>query len=306
MSEKNGGGVIVAGGADSAVEQIIVHGDLAKLNPADRTRYYLRVCESLGLNPVTRPFDYVTLQGKMQLYARRDCAEQLRKLHKISLHVLSRERLDGDVYAVRVKASMPDGRCDESEGVVSVAGLKGEALANALMKTETKAKRRVTLSICGLGFIDETELETVADAVPLAREAAESPAAKVKQVETAAPGGAKPLGVRLAEWDADLVARGVAAKGELLGHVREALKLAPDAPFPEARAKEAAKAAGSFDAQAFAGAIDSECVRTGTDDAAARALAGVGDGPLHKAGRDRLAALLARLRELPDAEDEAA
>jgi hypothetical protein len=29
------------------------------------------------------------------------------------------------------------------------------------MKAETKAKRRVTLSICGLGFLDESELESV-------------------------------------------------------------------------------------------------------------------------------------------------
>src|SRR5690606_24912460 len=37
-------------------------------------------------------------------------------------------------------------------------------LANAYMKAETKAKRRVTLSICGLGWLDETETETIPDA----------------------------------------------------------------------------------------------------------------------------------------------
>jgi hypothetical protein len=44
---------------------------------------------------------------------------------------------------------------------VWVKGLSGEALANALMKAETKAKRRATLSICGLGMLDETEVEDV-------------------------------------------------------------------------------------------------------------------------------------------------
>jgi hypothetical protein len=33
------------------------------------------------------------------------------------------------------------------------------------MKAETKAKRRVTLSISGLGFLDESEIETIKDAV---------------------------------------------------------------------------------------------------------------------------------------------
>ena len=35
------------------------------------------------------------------------------------------------------------------------------------MKTETKAKRRVTLSICGLGLTDETEWEGVENAIPV-------------------------------------------------------------------------------------------------------------------------------------------
>jgi hypothetical protein len=42
--------------------------------------------------------------------------------------------------------------------------LPPEELANAFMKAETKAKRRVTLSICGLGFLDESEIESIAEA----------------------------------------------------------------------------------------------------------------------------------------------
>jgi hypothetical protein len=44
---------------------------------------------------------------------------------------------------------------------VPIANLKGEARANAFMKAETKAKRRVTLSICGLGILDETEIDSI-------------------------------------------------------------------------------------------------------------------------------------------------
>ena len=36
-----------------------------------------------------------------------------------------------------------------------------------MMKAETKAKRRVTLSICGLGMLDETEVETIPHAYPV-------------------------------------------------------------------------------------------------------------------------------------------
>ena len=47
-----------------------------------------------------------------------------------------------------------------------IKGLAGDALVNAKLKAITKAKRRVTLSICGLGFLDETEIETIPTAAP--------------------------------------------------------------------------------------------------------------------------------------------
>jgi hypothetical protein len=63
------------------------------------------------------------------------------------------------VYIIICKVMNGAGRTDIARGAVTLQGLKGEALANAIMKTETKAKRRATLSICGLGFLDETEIE---------------------------------------------------------------------------------------------------------------------------------------------------
>jgi len=142
----------------------VVGGDLGKLSQAERAEYYRAVCESLGLNPLTRPFEYIVLNGRLTLYAKRDAAEQLRRKHGVSITIVAREKVD-DVYVVTARATMPDGRTDESVGAVSLAGLKGEALANAVMKAETKAKRRVTLSIVGLGWLDESEVEGLGDAM---------------------------------------------------------------------------------------------------------------------------------------------
>lgn len=141
------------------IEQVLIGADLSKLSAEHRTAYYSKVCESLGLNPLTKPFDYIVLNGKMQLYARKDCTEQLRSNRKISLKIVARETVN-DVYVVTAQATMPDGRFDESIGAVSIKGVTSDALANCIMKSETKAKRRVTLSICGLGMLDEAELET--------------------------------------------------------------------------------------------------------------------------------------------------
>lgn len=151
-------------GAD-IVERVVMAGDLGKLTPADRVSYYRATCESVGLNPLTRPFDYITLNGKLTLYARKDATDQLRRIHRVSVEIANRDRIE-DVYIVTARATTPDGRTDESTGAVTIGSLKGDALANALMKAETKAKRRVTLSICGMGWLDETEIGSIPDARP--------------------------------------------------------------------------------------------------------------------------------------------
>lgn len=154
--------------AGNALEAVIAQGDLSKLTPDQRISYYTAVCNSIGLNPLTKPFEYITLNGKLTLYARKDATDQLRDIKKVSITIASREQI-GDVYAVTARATTNEGRSDESVGAVSIGNLKGDALANALMKAETKAKRRVTLSICGLGMLDETEVETIPSARPIDR-----------------------------------------------------------------------------------------------------------------------------------------
>lgn len=144
----------------AVLESVVIDGNLEALSAEGRVAYYRQVCESLGLNPFTKPFDYIRLNGKLTLYARRDATDQLRALRDVSVEIVSRERAD-DIYIVKARATTKDGRTDESIGAVSVMGLKGEPLANAYMKCETKAKRRVTLSIVGLGWLDENEVETV-------------------------------------------------------------------------------------------------------------------------------------------------
>lgn len=158
----------------SVIEKVVMNGSLAKLTPAERYAYYEQVCESVGLNPVTRPFSYLELDGKLVLYANTDATDQLRKLHNISITIVNREQI-GDVYCVTARAETGDGRSDESIGAVpllkeekvwdaverrkvktgNILPLTAEEMANAIMKAETKAKRRVTLSLIGLGMMDE-------------------------------------------------------------------------------------------------------------------------------------------------------
>jgi hypothetical protein len=143
----------------AVIAQVILQGDLKALTPAQKVSYYNAVCKSVGLNPLTKPFQYLTLSGREILYAGRDATDQLRNTRGVSLDITAREVVE-DTYVVTARATIGD-RHDESIGAVPIGGLRGENRANAMMKAETKAKRRVTLAICGLGMLDETEVESM-------------------------------------------------------------------------------------------------------------------------------------------------
>lgn len=142
------------------MEDVIIKGDLSKLSPEERAHYYTEVCKSLGLNPLTKPFEYIVLNGKLTLYATRACTDQLRSLRKVSVIDLVSVERDG-VMVSTVKVQDGEGRTDMATAAVTLGSLKGDNLCNAIMKCETKAKRRATLSICGLGLLDELEMETI-------------------------------------------------------------------------------------------------------------------------------------------------
>lgn len=153
------------------IERVIATGDLAKLTAEERARYLFEVCRSLGLNPLTQPFQYLLLNQKLVLYATRGATDQLRRIHHVSTTILSRETV-GDVYVVTARATDRSGRSDESIGAVAIGGKRGDDLCNCLMKAESKAKRRATLALVGLGMLDESELETIPDARVLDPDAA--------------------------------------------------------------------------------------------------------------------------------------
>ena len=114
------------------LERVLIGGDLSKLAPDERVMYYKSVCASIGLNPLTRPMEYITLNGKLTLYARKDCTDQLRKINGISVELVSRSIEDG-LLTVQARAKDATGRADEDIGVVFIGQLKGEAAANAAM-----------------------------------------------------------------------------------------------------------------------------------------------------------------------------
>jgi len=132
------------------LEQLIMGGDLSKLTVPQRLVFYNHRCQNIGIDPSSKPFDYIVQQGKLQLYPNNSCAQQLRAIHKVSITNCEVTQTETSVM-VKVTAQDSSGKTDFDIGVISIKGLAADFVSNAVMKAVTKAKRRVTLSICGLG-----------------------------------------------------------------------------------------------------------------------------------------------------------
>jgi hypothetical protein len=139
------------------LKAIVTAGDLSRLDDEQQTQYYLWRCEAAGLDPKGHPFQFIELNRRLVFYATKAATDQLCDRRRLTVSIVSREVV-GDLCIVTARAADPTGRYTEDIGVVTVAGLEREALANALMKCVTKAKRRAVLSLCGLGTMDESEI----------------------------------------------------------------------------------------------------------------------------------------------------
>jgi hypothetical protein len=149
----------------AALEHVLGTGDLSQLSNEQRVGHYLRMCRSLGLNPLSRPLDWIFFRDpdgteKLQLYPNQSCAAQLRRQHQIRVEVTRRETV-GEMFVVEVKGTTPDGREDFASKYVPLTNkygrLTGQQYANALMKAETGAKRRLTFSMVGLAVPPDPE-----------------------------------------------------------------------------------------------------------------------------------------------------
>ena len=124
----------------SIISDLVLQGDISKMNDEQRVKYYNGICQKLGLNPLTQPFQIIKFQNKEVLYATKDCTEQLRKIYGVSIIDMS-SRMYDDIMVVQVKAQDNTGRSDVATGAVTIGNAKGDQKANLIMKAETKAKR---------------------------------------------------------------------------------------------------------------------------------------------------------------------
>jgi len=150
--------------SEESIFALVTGGDCSKLSTAQKLAYYKARCDAAGLDYRTTPFQFIKLSGKEVLYSLKAATDALAAKNGIRCEILD-QRTEEGIRLVTVRAACKDGRQTDEIGAVPIGGLKGEPLANALMKAATKAKRRAVLSVTGLGMTDETEIESIPGAV---------------------------------------------------------------------------------------------------------------------------------------------
>jgi hypothetical protein len=142
------------------VDSLVLKGDISNLTAEQRTAYYIQLCNQLGLNPASQPFAILRLQGREILYPTRGATDQLAAIHRINREIIRGPELydlGGTKLVIAVcRATHPNGRVETATATVPL-----QDPVNVLMRCETKSKRRATLSILGLGMLDESELEQI-------------------------------------------------------------------------------------------------------------------------------------------------
>jgi len=153
-------------GGTELAERLIIHNDLTKLSAKERLDFYRAKCRWYGLDWRLAPFDYIMTKQGVKLHLNATGTDLLRAQKKITI-VDSKWEIVGQLVVSTVEGQMPDGRRDREIGAVSIANARGDDLANAIMKSMTKAKRRLVISMGGIGTDEDTEAEsTTAHIVP--------------------------------------------------------------------------------------------------------------------------------------------
>lgn len=169
--------------ASAIVRRVALSGNLKSLSEPERWQYYEAFCRHLGLEPTTRPFDVIEREGKVNLYPNANCAAQLGERMRLSFPEYKTEVIADAVFVYRVLARDSEGREAWGTGAVPL-GKSPLEIASAIKKAETQAKRRVTLSMGGLGITDSDEMIDIGAQVV---EAEEPKRARKSKAETVSP-----------------------------------------------------------------------------------------------------------------------
>lgn len=136
-------------------------GDFSVLSNEERNIFVEHICETYGLDKSSVPVRFVTdnKSKKVIPYLARTATDQLRMNLNISVIEQNVQfSPNGIACIVTVKVQDDKGRTDMDVGSVFLGNATGDDYAKQIMSCVTKAKRRATISLSGIGILDEAEI----------------------------------------------------------------------------------------------------------------------------------------------------
>ena len=187
--ERYQGGMIAV---EPAVMREVVAGNIAGLTAAQQTEYMLAVCNSLGLNPLVKPLEFIDFPArrgepaKTVLYPNATAVNMLIDREALSVdysdvhedperdimiqwcYITNGKRQGKDFAALPISREEWQNQNGKNVRTGRKIPLDGEAWANQLMKLTTKARRRAVLAFCGLPSVfggSESDARDADDAI---------------------------------------------------------------------------------------------------------------------------------------------
>ncbi len=156
----------------AVMNRFLQTGDVKPFNEVDKLKIMHGICERLGVDPVARPLELLEFNGKQVWYLSATGCEMIAAKWNMSFEIVKHEiNKDEGLVECIMRGTVPQtGRKDEATAFVQCAkkNLKGEIeqffgldMANARMKCETKARRRLIKRLAGLDYIDEDDLKEI-------------------------------------------------------------------------------------------------------------------------------------------------
>lgn len=146
------------------------NGSLHHLDNSGLVAFRAKLCNYIGLNPYTLPFRfYSNSAGEIFLYATKDACAQLRELKGISVTHTTDYLRDEFLKTITIKITGMNkkGRSSIATGSVSYENALPGDIHNYIMWAETKALRRLTLDLSGLGVLADVEVKDMQDVTAL-------------------------------------------------------------------------------------------------------------------------------------------
>lgn len=136
--------------------------DTSALTPDQRHAVLAGLSKALGLNPLSQPVIFLKTQGREVAYVTKVGTDQIAsrlRLRRKTIQGPDVRKIHGrDLVFCQVEVTAPDGRSEMSTATLPIGDIVTD-----LMKCETKAKRRATLSIAGLGLLSEDDTDGMSE-----------------------------------------------------------------------------------------------------------------------------------------------